>query len=301
MWSKDCLLHILICLVHSEELRQATKKMHPAFLVLLNTKQSDTGRCFPKDTDGSQPSRAQQILAVPSVFLLWTPCTDLVIIPLKVSRGSPWDYRKWLQPHREFSCSLSEKHHSPCDTIHVSLQSISEAAANEEIRVGGCDSIRGRGTKEMLPYTIPKAQGGVSGQSHGPVSLWKVLCVQQLPWLRGAAPSSAHRQVMSSSLKSLAQSIDWALNHMSWGWYWFQNKIFPIKNQLEYFNWGRFWGWGFPCKTQLSTCSATLCWRSVCNKYIIVQVLACCECNLKLWSKAVINVIYYVTPPIKQE
>lgn len=146
----------------------------PWFLVLLNTNQSEPGRCFLKDTDGSQPPRAQQILAIPSVFLLWAPCTDLVRIPAK---GSPRDYRKWLQSHRECSSSLSDKHHSPCATIHMSLQSISEAAANEEMNVFGCDSISGCGTEEnMLPCTIPKAQGNLRAVPLTSESLENPLC-----------------------------------------------------------------------------------------------------------------------------
>lgn len=191
-----------------------------AFSVLLKTKPSDTARCFLKDMDGSQLSWAQQILAIPSVLLLWTPCTDLVIIP---SKGSPWDSRKWLQPHREGSSSLSEKHHSPCDTIHRSCRASQRLLQmkNKSCWLWPLPWPWYRG--EEVALHCSQSTGGLRAVPLAHESLESPLCP--------AAP-----------LTLRCSTIDWELNHTSWGW--FQSKIFPITNPpfLKYFNWGRLGG-----------------------------------------------------------
>lgn len=144
--------------MHSEELRQY--KIN-AFLALLSTKQSDTERCFLKDMDGSQPPWAQQILAIPSVFLLWTPCTDLVIIP---SKGSLWDYRKWLQPHRELSSSLSENIISPVTRLTWACrasQRLLQMKKAKLLAVTLSVAVEQRCCLTLLPK-----HRGISGQSH---------------------------------------------------------------------------------------------------------------------------------------
>lgn len=139
---------------------------------------------------------------------------------------------------------------------------------------------------------------GILGWSHWPVSLWS--CSVFSRWFSEVLHTA---QLMDKFTEQKVEKSDLVTQYwttsLNWGQYRFKSKVSSVKNKLEYFQWGEF-----PCKTQItSTCLVTHNWRSVCDKYMIVplQVLACCECSLKCWSKTVINVVYYVTPPIKHE